>query len=385
MRFEQPYHSPESNPDHFLSTGCPSLDALADGAWEEGELRASDFGGDFVFGFATSAAQFSFMLSCTQHGYCHLSSHTLLIPRLFPSPSSPYLSLPFPLSLPSRDPPPPSPLSSFPRPSFPFPSIFLPASPPPLTTPSPYALPQVEGAVAEGGRGRSIWDDFAERAGGGMRGWRADKGEMERGEDDVALLKAMGATSYRFSISWSRIIPDGVGAVSEAGVQHYSRLIDELLANGIAPAVTLYHWDLPLHLHEAHGGWLNASIVHAFVRYADVCFSRFGDRVKTWITFNEPRQTAVQGYGYGTMAPGRCSNRTSCEQGDSSVEPYVVSHHILLAHAAAVAVYRRRYSSQWGGGGRIGMTMDCVFLYAADGTRGSADAAQRGMEFSFSW
>ncbi|CAI5533831.1 unnamed protein product [Closterium sp. Naga37s-1] len=299
--------------------GCPSLDALADGALEEGELRASDFGGDFVFGFATSAAQ-------------------------------------------------------------------------------------VEGAVSEGGRGRSIWNDFAERAGkikdASNPSVTAD--QFHRFKDDVALLKAMGATSCRFSISWSRIIPDGMGAVSEAGVQHYSRLIDELLANGIAPAVTLYHWDLPSHLHEAHGGWLNASIVHAFVRYADVCFSRFGDRVKTWITFNEPQQTAVQGYGYGTMAPGRCSNRSSCEQGDSSTEPYIVSHHIMLAHAAAVAVYRRRYSNQWvaswgngekgkkekernGGGGRIGMTMDCVFLLPADGTRESVDAAQRGMEFAFAW
>ncbi|CAI5492628.1 unnamed protein product [Closterium sp. Naga37s-1] len=299
--------------------GCPSLDALADGAREEGELRASDFGGDFAFGFATSAAQ-------------------------------------------------------------------------------------VEGAVAEGGRGRSIWDDFAERAGkikdASNPSVTAD--QFHWFKDDVALLKAMGATSYRFSISWSRIIPDGMGAVSEAGVQHYSRLIDELLANGIAPAVTLYHWDLPSHLHEAHGGWLNGSIVDAFVRYADVCFARFGDRVKTWITFNEPQQTAVQGYGYGTMAPGRCSNRSSCEQGDSSTEPYIVSHHIMLAHAAAVAVYRRRYSNQWvaswgngekgkkekernGGGGRIGMTMDCVFLFPADGTRESVGAAQRGMEFAFAW
>ncbi|CAI6011736.1 unnamed protein product [Closterium sp. NIES-65] len=160
------------------SKGCPSLDALADGAREEGELRASDFGGDFVFGFATSAAQ-------------------------------------------------------------------------------------VEGAVSEGGRGRSIWDDFAEREGkikdASNPSVTAD--QFHRFKDDVALLKAMGATSYRFSISWSRIIPDGMGAVSEAGVQHYSRLIGELLANGIAPAVTLYHWDLPSHLHEAHGGWLNASIV----------------------------------------------------------------------------------------------------------------------------
>ncbi|CAI5526982.1 unnamed protein product [Closterium sp. Naga37s-1] len=313
------------SPTHFppaLSSplqGCPSLDALADGAREEGELRASDFGGDFVFGFATSAAQ-------------------------------------------------------------------------------------VEGAVAEGGRGRSIWDDFAERAGKikDASNPSVTDDQFHRFKDDVALLKAMGATSYRFSISWSRIIPDGMGAVSEAGVQHYSHLIDELLANGIAPAVTLYHWDLPSHLHEARGGWLNGSIVDAFVRYADVCFARFGDCVKTWITFNEPQQTAVQGYGYGTMAPGRCSNRSSCEQGDSSTEPYTVAHHIMLAHAAAVAVYRRRYSNQWvanwgngekgkkekernGAGGRIGMTMDCVFLFPADGSEGSADAAQRGMEFAFAW
>ncbi|GJP47403.1 hypothetical protein CLOM_g6594 [Closterium sp. NIES-68] len=292
--------------EKILKVGCPSLELLTDGAQEEGELRASDFGGDFVFGFATSAAQ-------------------------------------------------------------------------------------VEGAVAEGGRGRSIWDDFAERPGkikdASKPSVTAD--QFHRYKDDVALLKAMGASSYRFSISWSRIIPDGMGAVNEAGIQHYSNLIDELLANGIAPAVTLYHWDLPSALHQPHGGWLNASIVAAFVRYADVCFSRFGGRVRTWITFNEPQQTAVQGHGYGTMAPGRCSNRSVCETGDSAAEPYIVAHNILRAHAAAVEVYRSRHGRQRvkenGEHGRIGMTLDCVFLYPADQTPGSEAAAERGMEFAFAW
>ena len=129
----------------------------------------------------------------------------------------------------------------------------------------------------------------------------------------------------RFSISWSRVLPLGYGAVNEAGVQFYSKLIDELLKNGIHPVVTLYHWDLPLALQVENDGWLSEATASAFVQYAVFCFSRFGDRVKHWITFNEPANHAVYGHARGEHAPGRRYRPTR--------EPYIAGHYMLLAHA----------------------------------------------------
>ena len=167
---------------------------------------------------------------------------------------------------------------------------------------------QIEGATDEGGRGLCIWDAFSRTPGkvvNGDTGARAVD-HYHRFREDVQLMKRMGLQNYRFSIAWPRILPGGVGQVNEEGVAFYNRLIDELLANGIQPIVTLYHWDLPLALLTEYDGWLGGKhIQDAFEKYARVCFERFGDRVKQWLTLNEPWCSALLGYCNGVHAPGR--------------------------------------------------------------------------------
>ncbi|CAM8963134.1 unnamed protein product [Rhodiola kirilowii] len=204
-------------------------------------------------------------------------------------------------------------------------------------------LVHVEGAHDEGGRGPSIWDAFTRKKGNICDGSNGDVAvdQYHKYKEDVDLMAKLGFQAYRFSISWSRIFPDGLGTrVNEEGIAYYNNLINALIEKGIQPYVTLYHWDLPLHLHESMGGWLNKDIVKYFAVYAETCFSRFGDRVKNWITLNEPLQTAVNGYDNGIFAPGRREN--------SCTEPYLVAHHQILAHAASVSIYRKKFMDQGG-------------------------------------
>ncbi|KAK9138968.1 hypothetical protein Sjap_009562 [Stephania japonica] len=155
-------------------------------------------------------------------------------------------------------------------------------------------------------------------------------------KEDVELIAKLGFGAYRFSISWSRIFPDGLGnKINEDGIKYYNNLINALLERGVEPYLTLYHWDLPLTLHESIDGWLSDKIVKYFEVYAETCFANFGDRVKHWITFNEPLQTAVNGYAVGIFAPGRSEHPLT--------EPYLAAHYQLLAHAAAVSVYNKKF------------------------------------------
>ena len=211
------------------------------------------------------------------------------------------------------------------------------------------AAHQIEGAWLEDGRGLSIWDAFTHTPGKTHQGHTADVAcdHYHRVEEDVALMKAMGLKAYRFSIAWSRVIPQGRGAVNEAGIAFYNRLIDALLANGITPWVTLYHWDLPLALQLELDGLLNPEIADHFAHYAAVCFERFGDRVKHWITLNEPWCSAVLGHGIGYFAPGRISQ----------AEPYIAAHNLLRAHGKIVDVYRRKFQPTQRG--VIGITNNC--------------------------
>ncbi len=163
---------------------------------------------------------------------------------------------------------------------------------------------QVEGAVAS--RGRTIWDDFADVPGAIVDGSRGDPAceHVARMESDVALLGWLGVDAYRFSISWARVQPGGRGPISVAGLDHYDRLCDALLEQGITPLVTLYHWDLPSELHDA-GGWLDPDTGELFGLYANAVASRLGDRVGSWATLNEPWCTAFLGHAAGIHAPGR--------------------------------------------------------------------------------
>ncbi|GMN57296.1 hypothetical protein TIFTF001_026410 [Ficus carica] len=191
---------------------------------------------------------------------------------------------------------------------------------------------QYEGAVKEGGRGPSIWDTFThnypEKITDGSNGDVATD-EYHRYKEDVGLMKDMNVDAYRFSISWSRLLPNGKlsGGVNKEGIKYYNNLIDALLANGLKPFVTLFHWDLPQTLEDEYGGFLSPHIVNHFKDYAELCYKEFGDRVKHWITLNEPYSYSNGGYAIGTLAPGRCSEwqNLNCTGGDSGTEPYLIS------------------------------------------------------------
>lgn len=204
---------------------------------------------------------------------------------------------------------------------------------------------QIEGAAHEGGRGESIWDTFCKQPGKIADGSNGDVAcdSYHRYKEDVALLKQLEAKTYRFSISWSRVIPLGgrKDPINEEGIQYYSRLVDELLAAGITPMVTLFHWDLPQALYDRYGGFLcKDEYLADFERYARLMFERLGDRVKYWVTYNEPWCTAVLGYSLGVFAPGHSSDRSRSAVGDSRTEPWLVGHALLLSHARAVKLYR---------------------------------------------
>jgi beta-glucosidase len=157
---------------------------------------------------------------------------------------------------------------------------------------------QIEGGVKDGGRGPSIWDAFTHLDPSRTNGANGDIAcdHYHRYEEDLDLLAKYGAKAYRFSLSWSRIIPLGGrhDPVNEEGINFYNKIIDGLIARGITPWITLYHWDLPLALQDRYGGWLNEESQHDFEHYAKLCYIRFGDRVKNWITFNEPWVVSIK-------------------------------------------------------------------------------------------
>ncbi len=204
---------------------------------------------------------------------------------------------------------------------------------------------QVEGAVAEEGRTPSIWDTFSHTPGKIAHGHTGDLAcdQYHRYREDVALMRQLGLDSYRFSLSWSRLFPGGGDQLNQKGYEYYTALIEELLAGGIEPAVTLYHWDLPQELEDA-GGWPERFMVEKFVAYAERCFELF-PQVKNWITFNEPFCTSILGYHAGVHAPGRTDRPAA----------YRAIHHLLLAHGKTVESFRRRSA---GSEAQIGITLN---------------------------
>ncbi|KAJ3562816.1 hypothetical protein NP233_g9340 [Leucocoprinus birnbaumii] len=247
---------------------------------------------------------------------------------------------------------------------------------------------QIEGSWNVDGRGESIWDGFAKLPGKTQDGRNGDVAtdSYKRWKEDIALLAQYGVKSYRFSLSWSRIIPLGGrdDPINPEGIAFYNNFINELLKHGITPFVTLYHWDLPQALHERYLGWLNKEeIVQDFTRYARVCFEAFGDRVKHWLTLNEPWCVAILGYGRGVFAPGRSSDRTRSPQGDSSTEPWIVGRNLILAHAHAVKAYREDFKPQQKG--QIGITLNGDWAMPYDDNQENIDAAQHALDFAIGW
>ncbi|KAF3433996.1 hypothetical protein FNV43_RR25099 [Rhamnella rubrinervis] len=207
-----------------------------------------------------------------------------------------------------------------------------------------------------------------------------------RYKEDIQLMKKIGLDSFRFSISWSRVLPTGKikGGVNQQGVQFYNNLINELLSNGIMPFVTIFHWDVPQALEDEYGGFLNSAIVNDYQEYADFLFKTFGDRVKNWCTVNEPSIFTLIGYDLGLNAPGRCSNYVgNCAAGDSATEPYIVAHNLLLAHSAAVKVYKEKY--QVSQKGKIGITLVTDWYKPKFNTQSSREATSRALDFNLGW
>jgi beta-glucosidase/6-phospho-beta-glucosidase/beta-galactosidase len=187
------------------------------------------------------------------------------------------------------------------------------------------------------------------------------------------LLKNLGANFYRFSFSWSRILPTGkTDQVNQAGVDYYKNLISALKSNGIEPFVTLYHWDLPQPLEDI-GGWLNVTLVDYFADYARLSFTLFGDDVKNWMTFNEADQFCQTGYGYGAFPPGIRHD---------GIDDYVCGHTILKSHAKAYHIYDEEFRSTQNG--RVSMVVDASWCEPASDSDQDKEAADRKLQFTVS-
>ncbi|KAL2514181.1 Beta-glucosidase 17 [Forsythia ovata] len=249
---------------------------------------------------------------------------------------------------------------------------------------------QYEGAAKEDGRGPSIWDNFTHKYPGKILD--RSNGDIandfyHRYKDDIKLMEFIGINAFRFSISWSRILPYGTlsKGVNKEGISFYNNLINELLSKGLQPFPTIYHWDLPQALQDEYGGFLSPRIVDDFRDFAEVCFKEFGDRVKHWVTMNEPYIFILGGYDLGIMAPGRCSSwmNNDCPGGNSAIEPYIAGHLMLLCHAQTVKLYREKYKPYQKG--QIGIVLISHWFVPYSKRQADVKAAQRALDFMLGW
>ncbi len=230
---------------------------------------------------------------------------------------------------------------------------------------------QIEGGYRSGGKGESIWDRFSHTPGKIYGNHTGDTAcdHYHLFKEDVRILKELGIASYRFSISWSRIFPDGYGEPNQKGIAFYRELSDLLIRNGIIPAVTLYHWDLPQKLQDI-GGWTNRKVVEYFEEYARYLFKELGDRIPIWITFNEPWVSSFIGYWYGGHPPGIKNYSTAL----------LAAHNTMLAHGLAVRAFR-----EMGLKGEIGITLNLNPVYPASEDNKDLLAAKRYADFLNGW
>ncbi|HET6230291.1 MAG TPA: GH1 family beta-glucosidase [Longimicrobiaceae bacterium] len=221
---------------------------------------------------------------------------------------------------------------------------------------------QIEGSPLADGAGPSIWQRFSHSPGRTHEGQTGDVAcdHYRRWRDDVRMMADLGLTAYRFSMSWSRVLPEGTGRVNAAGLAFYDRLVDALLEHGIAPAVTLYHWDLPAALDD-RGGWLNRDVANWFADYAREAYRTLDDRVTMWATLNEPWVVTDGGYLHGALAPGH----------RNLFEAPIATHNLMRAHGAAVQAYRAE------GKNRIGLVVNLEPKVAASDSPADLDAVRR--------
>lgn len=213
---------------------------------------------------------------------------------------------------------------------------------------------QIEGGWREDGKGITNWDQFVRIPG---KTYKATTGDVavdhyHRYKEDIALMAEMGLKTYRFSVSWARIYPEGRGEVNPKGIEFYENIIDECLKYGIEPMVTIYHWDLPQALVDLYGGWESEEIIEDYVNYAKTLFKAYGSKVKYWITFNEQNIFTSLGWLTAQHPPGKFDDQKTF---------YQVNHHVFMAHAKAVLAYR-----EMGGTGKIGASFAYTPSYALD-------------------
>lgn len=230
---------------------------------------------------------------------------------------------------------------------------------------------QVEGAINEDGRGISIWDTYT-RIPGNIR--NGDNGDVacdsyHRYDEDITYMKKLGIKTYRFSISWPRIFPDGAGEVNEKGLNYYHCLVDKLLENGIEPFCTLYHWDLPQALQDL-GGWKNRETIDAFVRYAERMFREFKGKIRYWVTFNEPWCVSFKAHYIGDLAPGEKNLQSALD----------VAHHLMIAHGKTVRLFR-----QLGYPGQIGYAPNVSWHEPFSSKQEDIDACRRRIGWMVEW
>ncbi|CAH2102046.1 unnamed protein product [Euphydryas editha] len=235
---------------------------------------------------------------------------------------------------------------------------------------------QVEGAWNVSGKGESIWDRYTHDRPARFHNHQtgdvaADSYHLFK--EDVKLMVKLGVNFYRFSISWSRILPNGFSnQINEDGIRYYHELLDELIRNNIQPMVTMYHWDLPQYLQDL-GGWTNPIVADYFVDYARVLFQNFGTKVHAWITFNEPFSFCERGYG-GLDAPGAQS---------SGFEDYLCGHNVLLAHGMVYRMYQKEFEAKLSTS--VGIAIEFSWYEAASQSSDDKSAAERARDFSFGW
>nr|KAJ0188398.1 hypothetical protein LSAT_V11C900493870 [Lactuca sativa] len=222
---------------------------------------------------------------------------------------------------------------------------------------------QVEGAYLEDAKSLSNWDAFCH-------------------SEDIDMMHSLGIKAYRFSISWARILPRGrSGEVNPAGITFYNKIIDNLILKGIEPFVTMHHFDFPQELEVKYGSWLNPEMQEEFVLLAETCYKYFGDRVKYWITINEPNLFTNAAYESGDFPPARCSEPFgNCLAGNSDVEPLIVMHNMLLANGKATKLYHDTTH-----GGSIGIVVSCLMYEPLTNTDLDREAAERAFAFNIGW
>jgi beta-glucosidase len=230
---------------------------------------------------------------------------------------------------------------------------------------------QIEGGGLDYGRGESIWDRFSHTPGKVVNGDTGDIAcdHIHRYADDVKMMSGLGVDSYRFSVAWARVLPEGVGRVNEPGIEFYDKLVDNLLETDITPFATLYHWDLPQALQD-RGGWENPDSVKWFEEYTDLMTRVLGDRVKHWITHNEPFVVSMVGNLMGAHAPGK----------QDPVAAYTVAHHVLISHGAAVPIIRQNVENA-----EVGITLDQTYSFPQTSSHEDRIAARRFAAFHNDW